>query len=403
MRRLVHLLLAISVVALAAPVVVQAADGTIRGTVTPTSIAQEVEVCVAEPRPPEPCTTPTSDGSYSLTGLQARPLKIEFIPPYHSRYMVEYWNHVYTPAEATPVPLSSDMPIVDGVDADLQPGGVIEGTVTGTGGPSLPGVEVCAFDSQGAFAACSQTNSEGEYELHSLSPGSYRVRFFARGPSAEYVSEYYVDGKTLAAATPIALAASAVRGGVDAELAKGGQVRGTVRAAADGTSLGSIPVCLFVGNVAAAEQCVISDSGGAYSFVGLPTGDYQVGFALSGDAIDGEAGGVGEADGYLSQYYEGVSNRSAARNLPLVGSQILGGIDAALSVSPTPSPPPPLAAVAEPPIAAAPSVSEPNATVTKKCKHGYIRKKVRGHHRCIKGKRVGKRHRSRHQKNQVKR
>lgn len=377
----------------AAPAGVQAAEGTVNGTVTPTSIAQEVEVCVAESQPPEPCTSPGPDGSYSLTGLQTRPLKIEFIPPYRSRYMVEYWDHVYTLGEATPVPLSSGNLRVDGADAALVSGGVIKGTVTGVGGPPLTGVEVCAFDSQGVAAACSQTDGGGLYELHSLSPGSYRVRFFARGPSAEYLSEYYDGAGTLAAATPIALAPSEVREGVDAELAKGSQIRGVITAAADGAPLASIPVCLFATGGAQAEQCVFSDPNGQYTFTGLASGSYQVGFSLADQEITGASDGGGEEDGYMSQYYDRVSNRAAAATLSLVGSQVLANVDAGLLPLSQPAPLAPPPPVAESLIAPAPPIGEPGRTATKSCRRHLTRKKVRGRYRCVKVRRRGRHHR----------
>lgn len=395
MKRLILLLPAVLISALVAPAAAQAAEGTVRGTVTPTSIAQEVEVCVAEPQPPEICTSPAADGSYSLTGLQTRPLKIEFIPPYHSRYMVEYWDHVYTLGEATPVPLSADALTVDGVDAALELGGVIEGTVTGSGGPPLDGVEVCALTAQGKSGGCSRTNAAGEYELPALSPGSYRVRFFTRGPSAEYVSEYYDGAATRAAATPISLAAGEVRGGVDAELAKGGQLRGTVRAAGDEMPLSSIPVCLFVVGAAAAEQCVFSDPDGEYAFVGLRPGKYQVGYALSMSEIGGGAGEAGEESGYLSQYYDGVADRAAARTISMAGAEVVEGIDAALLAPVPPTPPAPVMPPAEPLVAAAIPVTEPKPPA-RRCKRGYVKRKRNGRIRCVKKKRLHKRSRHLH-------
>jgi Carboxypeptidase regulatory-like domain len=397
MRRLLLLIVVVLVPATSGAAVAQAAEGTIRGTVTPSSIAQEVEVCVAEPQPPEICTAPAANGSYSLTGLQTRPLKIEFIPPYRSRLMVEYWDHVYTLGEATAVPLSSNAPLVEGVDAALAVGGVIEGTVTGAGGPPLAGVEVCALAADGASAGCSATDAAGEYELHSLSPGSYRVRFFPRGPSAGYLPEYYVGAKTLAAATPISLAAGAVRAGVDAHLTEGGQVRGTVTAAAGGASIDAISVCLFHVGAPAAERCVFSDAGGRYAFAGLASGEYQVGFALSGAAIDGEAGAAGEAGGYLSQYYDGVASRAAARPVSVLGAEVVEGIDAALLTAAPPAQPPSVAPPAQPLVAAPLPLAEPKKP-RKHCRRGYRKEKRKGRIRCVRKKHSKKRSRHHHRR-----
>lgn len=375
MKRLIFTTPALAI-ALILAVAARADANVISGTVTPIAVAQEVEVCVVES---EVCTAPGADGKYELNGLPAVPVLVEFIPPYRSHYLVQYWDGVSKLSKATTtVPASTP---TFNVNATLFLGAVIEGAVTAAGSSALRGVEVCAFAAGlGTPAGCSQTDAGGEYELPTLLEGSYAVGFFGRGPSAEYVSEDYPE--------VVNLTTGQVRAGVDAELAKGAQLRGTVSAAVGGGPLASVPVCLFAGAAVAAEQCVFSDSAGGYAFVGLPAGSYQVGFSLNGEEIGSESGGQLEDD-YLSQYYDGVSSRPAAATIALSGAQVQSGVDAALLTPPVPSPLAPVTLPANPVVAAAPLVAEPKP-VAKGCKRGYVRKKHEGKTLCIKAKKKHK-------------
>jgi hypothetical protein len=91
----------------------------------------------------------------------------------------------------------------------------------------------------------SETNASGAYSLHSLLSGLYSVGFWGQGRNAEYESTYYEGKSSLAQATPVTVTEGHATNGVDAELAKGGQIVGMVFTAAGGMPLSDIAVCLF--------------------------------------------------------------------------------------------------------------------------------------------------------------
>jgi hypothetical protein len=396
MRR--PLVLALCCLALCGTMVARAAAGTVEGTVLPLSAAQEVEVCVAKNPPGELCAVPKADGSYVFSGLEG-PTKIEFVPTYRSRMLTQFYDHKSTLAEAELIGVPG-VGSVKGIDADLIEGGTITGTVTAasTGDP-LSEVEVCAVSAVSpSLKSCDQTGAGGGYELHSLPTGYYKVGFHGRGMSAGY-APWYFDGKSvLAQAAPILVTAGAATT-IEPGLVKGAQVSGAVTAAASGAVLEGTPVCLFVSGASAADRCTESGPGGMYSFEGLPEGLYQVGFALGGAEIGGGGAGSGPG-GYLPQFYDRVASRAEAQTLPLSGAQVDTGVDAAL-VTPTVSTPILPAPPASNVVAALPTISEPAQPKPRRCKKGFVRKKVKGAEKCVKGntrKRQKKKGRSKHKK-----
>lgn len=394
MRRLV--LFAICGCALLAPASAQA--GTVAGTVTPLVWAQEVEVCTVETPPSEHCTSPGADGSYLLPEVPLGQVRIEFVPSFKSGLIKQYYDHKSLPSEATIVVLSKGVPDAHGIDADLVEGGTIEGTATAAaGGAPLAEVETCAV-SVGATTTrvCGETDASGEYELHSLPTGTYKVGFWGRGKSADYQPWYFQAKSSLVEATQIPVMAGAATTGIDATLAKGGRIEGSVVAAVGGVALEGIPVCLFGAAATEPERCLVSGEGGSFSFQGLPSGSYQVGFSLDAGEIGG-AGPGGTGDGFATQYYNGVVQRAQAASISLAAPAVVTGVNAALLPIPAPppfAPPPP---IASPITAAAPTISEPQPKQAT-CRKPKHKKKVKGKVRCVKpAKKPAKKKKHRHQ------
>jgi len=386
------LLLALLLLAAFAPSALAAGPGKIAGTVAPVEFASEVEVCVVEATPSETCTVPAANGSYLLAEVGLGPQRVEFLPSYRSRLIPQFYDHKNRLAEAATISITPTGGTVGGIDADLIAGGAIKGTVTALGaGGDLAGVEVCAKSvASPPVDVCSETDSSGEYELHSLLTGAYKIGFWGRGTSAEYQSQYYNGKSTLAQATPVAVTNGGETTGIDVALAKGSEVGGTLRAASTGAPLPDISVCLFAASGSGPERCAYSDGGGAYRFQGLPSGSYQVGFSLSLSEIGGE-GVAGEEDGLLTQFYPGVASRAEAQTLTLIAPQASLAIDASLLAPAPPPPPPPPPVVPTALVAAPPAVAVPPTKTG--CKRGYRKQKVKGKARCVKVEK--KKHRKR--------
>jgi Carboxypeptidase regulatory-like domain len=374
MRRLALLLVCGSaiILGLLGPVRAEAATGYVEGTVTPIESAPEVEVCVVESQPSEICAAPAADGAYVLREVPFGGARIEFVPSFRSRLLRQYYDEVGKLSEARTVVLSALEPTAKGIDADLLEGGAIEGIVTAAGGGApLSQVEVCAVSvGSPTVKSCGETDAGGEYELHSLTNGTYRVEFLGAGPSAEYQPSSH---------PAVGVAAGQTTTNVNGSLAKGGRIGGTVSAAGGGR-LAGVPVCLFAA-APAPQRCVTSGDGGEYSFAGLPGGSYQVGFSLDPAEL-GWQGGFAE-DGFESQYYDGVRSRAEAATIPLIAPAAVGGIDASLSAPSVLPPPAPAPLVASAIVAAPPTIAVP-APKKATCKKGYRKKKVKGKVRCVK-------------------
>jgi hypothetical protein len=372
---------------LVAPSAAQAlGPGTVRGTVRPQAVASEVEVCVLESQPSETCAYPAADGSYVLKGVPLGPNIVEFVPSYRSRYVTQYYDHATLATKAKTISMTLN-PVhleEDAVDADLLVGGQLEGIVSAaSGGAPLAEVEVCAFSAIDVSAGCDRTNAGGEYALPTLPAGTYKVGFFGREGSADYVSEYYGGSSSYTASPPVSVFAGATRTEIDAQLERGGAISGTVSAAAGGP-LPGISVCLFPGATMRPQRCSFSDELGEYSFTGLASGSFKVGFSLSSAELAGEAGGAVEEDAFLSQYYAGAPTLAAAQPIAVTAPGAVPGVDASLLTPQAPPPAPPAALPAQ--IVPAPRViSEPPAKKKAgKCKRGYRKRKVKGKARCVK-------------------
>lgn len=370
-----------------APANAQAAMGTVSGTVKPLKWAPEVEVCLVEGRPSETCTAPKADGSYLLEVPLGR-VQIEFVPSVRSRLLVQYYDHQSFLENATKIFLAPTQPEAKGINADLIEGGAIAGTVTAAeSGLPLAEVEVCAVSRSvsPALRRCEETDASGAYEIGGLPAKSYLVAFHGHGQSAEYEPSYYNGTQSPTQGTPVVVNAEATRAGIDAGLEKGAKVGGTLTEAGGG-SLPGVAVCLFVAAAATPDRCTYSGEGGNYSFEGLASGSYEVGFSLDSS----------EVDGFESQYFDGVSSRAQAAVISVLAPSVVGGVDAALSQPPaaaTVTPPP---VVSTPLLAAVPLVPEP-APAAKRCKKGLRKVKVKGETHCVKArKEAHRRHRRKH-------
>jgi hypothetical protein len=386
--------LALLLLAAFAPPALAVGPGKIQGTVNPVEFATEVEVCLVEgATPSDTCTVPAANGSYALVDVPLGPQQVEFLPSFRSRLIPQYYDHKNRLSEAATISITSNSLNKGGISADLIAGGVIKGTVTALGTGGLAEVEVCAKSvASPPVSSCSETDPGGEYELHSLPTGTYKVGFWGRGVSAEYQTQYYNGSSTFAQATPVAVTNGGEITGIDVALARGSAVGGTLRAASTGASLPAVSVCLFAASNPGPERCTYSDGSGAYRFQGLPSGSYQVGFSLGLSEIGGE-GVAGEEDGFQTQFYPGVATRAEAQTLPLIAPQTMLAIDASLLAPPMPAPPAPPLVLPTAIVPAPPAVAVP--PTKKGCKPGYRKQKVKGKARCVK---VQKKKRKHHKK-----
>ncbi len=336
--RLVALILAVvgaSLTLWSAGAASAAASGAISGTVVDAAggapIA-EIRVCAeASGIGFGGCGYTDADGAYAISDLAPGSYKVAFSVTMGSglNYIAQYYDGAASWVEADPVTVA-DGATKPGVDAEMHAGGRIAGEVTAAaGGAPLDSIEVCAFAAAGVGESkgCTETGPDGAYAIASLPSGSYKVRFapgFGEVSAGEfgrfnYVTQFYSGKAGKAQADAVTAAAGATTSGVDAAMAVGGVVSGSVTDAASGDPIEGVQVCPQLGSLEEPTGCDNTDADGKYSISGLATGSYKIGFTP----------GFGDQT-HARQYYDGKATLAAANAVAVTQGGAVGGIDAEL-------------------------------------------------------------------------
>jgi hypothetical protein len=327
-----------ALMAFAGPGSATAFTGQIKGVVTDESAApiEGITVC-AEPVVPlvhTGCASPTdAEGKYTISGLQESNYLVHFFV--EGRPALNYaqqWSPGQSSSEAaTPVTVQEGATL-EPIDAALAAGDQIAGVVTdAVGGQAIAGVDVCAnrlgpFHS-GEVGYCGHTDGEGRYRVGDLGIDEYAVSFRAGEGGPNYVAKNQPG--TVSFTSP---GEEAV--GIDAALERGLGIEGQVTDAATGLppqalNFTVVSVCAYAPVTEVAIGCTpVNPSTGDYSILGLPGGEYVVGFSV--DTI--EEGLDLHPDGYLRRYWDEVPDFAEATRLG-VGDppgSVITGIDARL-------------------------------------------------------------------------
>jgi hypothetical protein len=355
-----------------------AAAGSIAGTVTAEGGGpiSGVEVCT-QPEPfsfESPCAQTNGSGAYKINGLPAASYHVAFFTYVNDlNYVPESWNDKplnLAGGDLVPVGATQD---VTGIDAELEEGGIIEGSAEDgeTLGPAV-GVEVCAssFSPVESFA-CGITGPDGSYAINALTTGEYTVSFEG-GNNANYLRRWYDEAEFSSGATKVPVTAGDPPvTGIDAVLQPGSQVLGRATEAGTGVALKDVEVCVYdplkVPSVEYAGPCDWTDASGNYAIRSLPGSTYKVVFSQepnSGFILD---------DTFFEQWWNGVPSVSEATPISLAPPQTATGIDARLTNMIQPPKPQPIGVTIFP---------RPDFPA-KKCKKGFHKKKVKGKKRCV--------------------
>jgi hypothetical protein len=310
------------------PALAPGGDAQIKGKVTSAASKagiEGIEVCASREAVYE-CVLTDATGDYDLENLAGGEYRVSFYVPFESalNYLGQYYNDKPTYETATPIDVSSGA-TVNGIDAALQTGGQVKGTVTdaGTKAP-IAGIEACAYvaGEEEYVSRCAATNASGEYDIAALPSGSYTVEFFEPFESKlNYLPQYYNGKPTAGEANPVSVTAGVTTSGIDAALHPGGQLTGTVTDASTKAAIAQVEVCGYD----AAEgfgQCTKTGSKGEYDLSGLPSGNYRVEFApnyYEESNLD-----------YLRQYYDDRSALAEAEEVSVTAGATTPNINAAL-------------------------------------------------------------------------
>lgn len=367
--------------ATAAPAI--AATGSIGGTVTD-AISEagvgNVEACAVGPffGPIGECTETNGAGSYTIAGLQPSSYKVVFAQEGAPNYLEQWYPDKPSKDEAEPVSVGEGASVT-GIDAKLQAGGQITGSVTDAV-THLPvkGVDVCAPSvSPAEITHCGQSDSSGEYQIHSLPTSSYNVEFFVER-SPNYIRQYYPGKASWSEAEPFSVTAGATTPNIDAAMQEGVQITGRITEADSGEPIDWIVACALNPITEAQVGCSSSTphEEDRYSIAGLPLGSYVVGFSIDHE----EDGMVLHPDEYVRQYYDGKPTFAEAT---LVGGSAgaYPGIDAQLvkgrevfpeKITPSFTPPP----------SATVSV-DPKRPRPLRCRKGFVKRRVHSKPKCV--------------------
>jgi hypothetical protein len=216
-----------------------------------------------------------SDGHYSVTGLPRGTYRVCFFastPPASPGYPYQCYGG--TPADEFPyvVPLATGQHAI--VDAALVVGTAITGRVTDAEGNPVQGVTVQIVDlASGKGVNPDYTDGNGNYSFYQLFPGDYSVCFDPQTvypqPPTGYVAGCWKDQAPNRPGDPVHAVAGVISSGIDATLATGGRITGTVTDAA-GNPVGGIAVHALY-----ADGTVVSDGytdwqDGSYQLSSLP-------------------------------------------------------------------------------------------------------------------------------------
>jgi hypothetical protein len=234
-----------------------ASAGQIEGTVSAPGGAPLADTQVCAEGSTNSCAFTNASGVYVLPGLSAGSYEILFYGSEASNYAPQYYDNKPTSSGDEPVAVTVSH-TTSNIDAELHHGATISGKVTAAaGGAGLGEIEVCAEGTNVTWFACVETNAGGEYTMPGLPGGTYKVEF---RPGSYFSFELDEIPNALAQTIEgVSVAAGAAQAGVDAALASGGQIAGTVTSAASGAALSKIIVCA---EGPAGGGCAFTNSGG---------------------------------------------------------------------------------------------------------------------------------------------
>jgi len=260
-----------------------------------------------------------SDGTYSFSDIPAGQYTVDFQPAEGANFLERWWQDAPNQNSATYFSLADGQSLTS-IDADLPVGATISGTVDGAdaAGVGLADVYVDAESQDGSSSGSATTDSDGNYTIIGLSAGSYTVQF--QPNEGNYLGQWWTNEPTPQDADLVDVGSAATVSDIDAHLAVGATISGTVDVAGSpNTPLADATVTALDSRGLQVESATTDDSGD-YTISALPAGTYSVQF----QAADGQDYGV--------QYWQDADSAADATPVTLTEAESLTDIDAVLPV-----------------------------------------------------------------------
>jgi hypothetical protein len=298
------------------------AAATISGTVTGTGGAPLAQICVNAQRPSDNGwqwlggATTGPDGTYTMGQLPAGEARVQFFDCNATGNYVEQWfDHKPSFDDATPIMLTEGGART-GVDAQLEAGGGVSGTVTGPGGTGVENICVNAVVDDNGVAYAS-TASDGSYTMHGIPAGAITVVFVDCNHVGPFADQWWDHVADQADATPVTVQSGATVSGIDAHLAVAAAISGHVHDAG-GAPLENI--CVAAYGDASVGGGSRTDRDGAYTLVLRGAGSYAVQFVdCSG------------SPSHAAEWWDDQPTEATAQRVTVAAATTVSGIDAVLA------------------------------------------------------------------------
>lgn len=227
-------------------------------------------------------TSTGAGGKYELIGLPTGRYLLSFSTGCNNNGNYLYLNYPHAVRVRTGH-------VVTGVNAYLQPGAIVTGSVTdATTGHPLAGI--CAYDDNGESGV---TGANGSYVITQITPAVSTIGFSNCQNSGSFAPQYYNNQVNQAAAEALTLTGGRTTSGIDAKMQPGAVIRGTVRLSSGhklgGTCADAVPtdnVRYYGPQFAIFSGFEAQSSGGKFAIKDLPAGQYQLAFRYCGVGAD---------------------------------------------------------------------------------------------------------------------
>jgi hypothetical protein len=217
------------------------------------------------------------NGGYQVAGLPPGRYDLSFGPGCGNDGNYLFWNDPHTVAVRTAQ--------VRHVDAFLQPGAIVTGTVTdAAAGRPLAGI--CVFTTDTGDGA--KTSKDGTYSISQIQPGPATIAFSNCSASGNFAPQYYPGQANEAAARAVVLRGGRVTAGIDAAMLPGATISGKLTWRTGRNVIGACAAAIPLNDVLAFEQFAVGfgttgrSSRGGYAIKNLAAGQYQVAFENCG-------------------------------------------------------------------------------------------------------------------------